>query len=239
VFVKSFLDVKPKTAARIAGVFYLLVIVMSPLAMYIRNSLVGGSDAAVFAANLLGHEPLYRLGAASDLISSACYVVVTALFYILFKPVSRTVAVVATLFSVIGIATGTVGGLLNVAPLTILHAAPHLDSFSTQQLNQLALLSVNLGGQAVNVGIVFFGCYCLSIGWLILKSRFLPSILGAGMMLAGVGWLTFIYPPLATALLPFNLISGGLGEGALTIWLLAVGLNEPRWNDQAQAEGAG
>ena len=237
--MKSFLDVKPKTAARIAGVFYLLVIVMSPLAMYIRNSLVGGSDAATFAANLLGHEPLYRLGAASDLISSACYVVVTALFYILFKPVSRTVAVVATLFSVIGIATGTVGGLLNVAPLTILHAAPHLDSFSTQQLNQLALLSVNLGGQAVNVGIVFFGCYCLSIGWLILKSRFLPSILGAGMMLAGVGWLTFIYPPLATALLPFNLISGGLGEGALTIWLLAVGLNEPRWNDQAQAERAG
>jgi hypothetical protein len=57
------------------------------------------------------------------------------------------------------------------------------------------------------------------------------------MMLAGLGWLTFIYPPLATALLPFNLMSGGLGEGALTIWLLWVGLNEPRWNDQAKVEG--
>jgi hypothetical protein len=231
--VKSFSDVGPKATARIAGFFYLLVIVTSPLAMYIRNSLTGGRDAAVIAGNLLGHEPLYRLGAAFDLVSSASYIVVTALFYVLFKPVSRTVALIATIFSIIGIATGTIGGLFNVAPLTILHGAPYLDAFSNQQLNQLALLSVSLGGQAVNIGIVFFGCYCLSIGWLILNSAFLPKLLGAGMIVAGLGWLTFIYPPLATAILPFNLMSGGLGEGALTLWLLTVGLNASRWNDQS------
>jgi len=234
--VKAISDMGPKAVARIAGIFYLLVIVTSPLAMYIRSSMAGGSDASVFAANLLGHEPLYRLGAAADIVSAACYIVVTGLFYVLFRLVNRSLALVATFFSLIGIATGTVGGLFNVAPLTILHGAPYFDAFSTQQLNQLALLSVNLGGQAVNIGIVFFGFYCLSIGWLIVKSTFLPSILGAGMMLAGLGWLTFLYPPVATALMPFNLMTGGLGEGALTLWLLAVGLNAQRWNEQAKVE---
>ena len=215
--MKANSDLGPRATARIAGIFYLLVIVMSPVAMYIRNSMAGQNDASAFAANLVTHEQLYRLGAAADIVSSACYIVVTALFYVLFKPVSRSVALIATFFSLVGIATGTVGGLFNVVPLAILHGAPHLDTFSNQQLNQLAALSVNVGGQAVNIGIVFFGCYCLSIGWLIFKSTFLPSILGAGMMLAGLGWLTFIYPPLATTLLPFNLMSGGLGEGAFTL----------------------
>jgi hypothetical protein len=234
--VKAYSDMGPKAAARIAGIFYLLVIVTSPLAMYIRGSMAGQGDAAVFAVNLLGHETLYRLGAAADIVSAACYIVVTALFYRLFRPVNRSLALIATFFSLIGIAAGTVGGLFNVAPLTILHNAPHLGAFSTQQLDQLAMLSVNLGGQAVNIGIVFFGFYCLLIGWLIVKSTFLPSILGTGMMLAGLGWLSFIYPPLATALMPFNLMTGGLGEGALTVWLLAVGLNAQRWNDQANVE---
>lgn len=226
-------DPGPRAIARIAGIFYLLVIVLSPLAMYIRTTMAGQSDASAFAANLVAHEPLYRLGAAADVLSSVCYIVVTALFYMLFRPVSRSLALVATGFSLVGIATGTLGGLFNVIPLVILHGAPHLDAFSNQQLQQLAAMSVNVGGQAVNIGIVFFGCYCLAIGWLIVKSTFLPAILGAGMMLAGLGWLSFLYPPLATALLPFNLMTGGLGEGALTVWLLAVGLNPHRWHEQA------
>lgn len=225
-------EAAPKTVARIAGFFYLLVIVMSPLAMYVRTSLITGSDAA-FSGDLIKYETFYRFGAVCDILSSACYVVVTALFYILFKPVSRIGALIATLFSAIAIATGMVGGLFNIIPLTILHGAANLDSFSASQLNQFALLSVKFGGQAVNIAIVFFGFYCLCIGWLIFKSTFLPRILGAGMALAGLGWLTFIYQPLASAIMPFNMISGGLGEGALTVWLLAVGLNQQRWNEQA------
>ena len=68
--------------------------------------------------------------------------------------------------------------------------------------------------------LVFFGFYCLLIGYLILKSTFVPAALGALMMFAGLGWLTFFSSRLATALYPYILAPGIIGEGALTVWLL-------------------
>jgi len=83
--------------------------------------------------------------------------------------------------------------------------------------------------------LVFFGVYCLLIGYLILRSAFLPRIFGVLMMMAGIGWLTFISPPLAKALSPYNYYPGGIGEISLCLWLLAVGVNEERWKAQASA----
>jgi hypothetical protein len=83
--------------------------------------------------------------------------------------------------------------------------------------------------------LVFFGCYCLAIGYLILRSTFLPRVLGVLMGLGGLGWLTFVSPPLASYLSPYNMLPGILGETALTVWLLAAGVNAQRWNEQASA----
>lgn len=81
--------------------------------------------------------------------------------------------------------------------------------------------------------LVFFGFHCLGVGVLILGSTFLPRILGVLMVLAGFGWLTFLWPPLAKDLAPFNLIPGMVGEGALIVWLLAKGVNVECWKEQA------
>lgn len=83
--------------------------------------------------------------------------------------------------------------------------------------------------------LVFFGLYCLLIGYLIFRSSFLPLALGALMAFAGLGWLTFLSASFANRLHPYNLFPGLIGEGALTVWLLAVGLNEQRWKEQATA----
>jgi hypothetical protein len=83
--------------------------------------------------------------------------------------------------------------------------------------------------------LAFFGCYCLLIGYLILRSTFLPRILGVLMALGGLGWLTFISPALSDYLSPYNMAPGVLGETALTLWLLAMGVNPGRWNEQASA----
>ncbi len=80
--------------------------------------------------------------------------------------------------------------------------------------------------------LVFFGFYCLLIGYLILRSTFLPRALGVLMVIAGLGWLTYLSPPLARTLSPYNMIPGIVGEGVLTLWLLAVGVNVQRWNNQ-------
>jgi len=83
--------------------------------------------------------------------------------------------------------------------------------------------------------LVFFGFYCLLIGYLIFRSTFLPRVLGAPMAFAGLGWLTFLSPPLATRLSPYILFPGLVGEGALTVWLLAKGVNVQGWQKQASS----
>ncbi|HSL20316.1 MAG TPA: DUF4386 domain-containing protein [Vicinamibacterales bacterium] len=81
--------------------------------------------------------------------------------------------------------------------------------------------------------LVFFGAQCLLIGYLILRSTFLPRVLGALMVFAGLGWLTFLWPPLARSLSPYNLAPGMIGEGLLLVWLMIIGVNVDRWKEQA------
>jgi Domain of unknown function (DUF4386) len=81
----------------------------------------------------------------------------------------------------------------------------------------------------VNVAIVFSGCYCLLLGYLIFRSALLPRILGLLMGFAGLGWLTYLSPPLANYLSPYNLGFGVVGEALVMLWLLLIGLNTQKW----------
>jgi len=99
----------------------------------------------------------------------------------------------------------------------------------------LSIFDLFLPGSIRLSPLVLFGCYCVGIGYLILRSTFLPRILGVLMALGGLGWLTFLSPALSHQLSPYNMAPGILGETALTVWLLAVGVNARRWNEQASA----
>jgi len=169
----------PRRKARIAGVFYLLTFVTGIVALLVRG----------------------RLGLASGLVAGVCYVAVTLLFYGLFKPVSRSLSLLAAFVSLVGIAVG---------PLRL---------------------------EGVN-SLVFFGFYCLLIGYLILRSTFLPRFLGALMVFAGFGWLTFLSPSLSQLLYPYNLAPGIFSEGVLTLWLLVKGVDAQKWEEQASAARA-
>lgn len=81
--------------------------------------------------------------------------------------------------------------------------------------------------------LALFGVYCLLIGYLVFRSTFLPRFLGVLMAIGGLGWLTFISPQLAASLAPYNFAPGIIGEGALTLWLLVMGVDEKRWKEQA------
>jgi hypothetical protein len=104
-----------------------------------------------------------------------------------------------------------------------------------EQLRALALMFFELNTQAGNICVVFFGVYCLLIGYLIFRSAFLPRILGMLMALAGLGWLTFLSAPLASRLSPYNLVLGFLAELSLCLWLLVRGVNVQRWKEQSRA----
>ena len=82
--------------------------------------------------------------------------------------------------------------------------------------------------QRVNIAIVFAGFYCLLIGYLILRSAFLPRIVGGLMVIAGLSWLTYLSNPLVNYLSPYNLACGFLGEAAVFLWLLVMSVNVPK-----------
>jgi hypothetical protein len=173
-------ELTARQQARIAGVFY---VVNTVTAMY---SYFG---------------PRGRLTFASGLVATAAYVVVTVLFYFLFKPVDRTVSLIAAAVSMAGVTVGS------------LHA-------------------FHVGSVHMNA-LIFFGFYCVLIGYLVLRSKFLPRFLGVLMVVAGLGYLTLLLPSLAKALNPYNLWAGGLGEWTLTAWLLVKGVDQQRWDEQA------
>jgi hypothetical protein len=225
----------PGPRARITGVVYLLYFLTAVIGEFFLRGLVVDGDAAATANNILAHQPLFRLGFATGLIATACYIAVTALFYDLFKPVSRSLSLLAAFFSLVGCAILAFASLFQLAPLVVLGGSQYLSVFKEEQLRALALMFLELNTQANNICVVFFGVYCLLLGYLIFRSVFLPRILGVGMALAGLGWLTFLSPPLANHLSPYNLVLGFLAELSLMLWLLVMGVNVQRWKEQANA----
>lgn len=176
-------EISPQCLARLAGIFYTLNVVTSLMAF---NGVGGPRPASV-----------------AGVVATVCYIAVTVLFYKLFRPVNKTVSLIAGAFSLIGCLPGI---------LSPFHIKPYPIS-----------------------SLVFFGVYCLLIGYLILNSTFLPRTFGVLMVFAGLGWLTFISPSLAKTLSPYNYYPGGIGEILFCLWLLLMGVNSERWKEQAHS----
>ncbi|HEV7764707.1 MAG TPA: DUF4386 domain-containing protein [Thermoanaerobaculia bacterium] len=219
---------------RMGGLFYLLMGVCGALATFARRGLIVKGDAAATAANIMTHQSRYLSAFAGDLLLVASYVVVTALFYRIFKPVNKTVALIAAFFGLTGCVVQGFALAFQLAPLTLLDGARYLGTFNTAQLQALAYAFLKFYSQAYGIALVFFGFFCLLTGYLIWKSTFLPRALGAFMMLAGLGGLAFLSPIFATAHLPYTLF-GSVGELLLTLWLIAKGVDPEKWTLQNAA----
>lgn len=157
---------------------------------------------------------------AKMIITLACDTGVALLFYYLLKPVNKNLAWLAALFRLIFVVVMTVSSL-NYFGL--------LDLFTSA--NPAAVFNTGYG-----ISLVPFGIHCLLTGYLIFRSSFLPRMIGILIALAGLGYLTFVWPPLGDRLfVPYILVPALVGEGSLALWLMLVGVNAGRWTQQASA----
>jgi len=224
--------------ARIAGGLYLLTILTGVFAqMFVSARLVVDGDAAATAANILAHRGMFQWGFAVYLIEMACQIAMTSLFYDLLKPVSRSVSLLAAFLGIAGCVIKTLSRLFYIAPLFILGGAHYLSVFSREQLQALALLFLKVNDHGAGIALAFFGFYALLKGCLIVRSTFLPRILGMLSILAGLGLLTFLSPTLGPRLFLYVAALGLLGAAPQIVWLLVFGVNEQRWKEQASAAG--
>ncbi len=229
----------PHPTARIVGAVYLLYFLTAFVAAFLLRGLVTPGHAAATANSILTHQGLYRSGFAVDLIGNALYIVLTAFLYRLLGPVNWSISLTAAFISLAGCAVQIFAGVFRLAPLVVLTDTRLATGFSTEQLQNLALLSLSLHGQTFNISLVLFGLYDSLLGYLVFRSSFLPRFVGVLLMCAGAGWLTFLWPPFATAVSSYVLPLGALAEIVFMFWLLLRGINLSAWQAIAASRAGG
>jgi len=228
---ESVTEASGRSKARWLGIFEILEGLTATFGQVIVfNKLVVSGNAAATAANILGHEPLLRLGFVSCVLGVGFHIAWALLFYELFKSVNRSVSLFGLLVIAVGCAIQALAAVFYVAPLLVLTGGGSLTAFTTEQLQALAFVFVKLTGAAFNAYLVFFGTWCVISGYLIFKSNFLPRVLGLLLALGGLAWMTYLIPPFANKVFPIIAVISALAEIPLP-WFFIFGFNAQRWKE--------
>lgn len=232
----------PIAAARGAGWLYLAIIVCGLVGeLVVRTNLIVAGDAPATAANVLASTGLFRLGFLADSIMFLCDVALAGLLYMLFRPVSKVLALVAMSLRLAQAAVLALNLLHYYGALLVLEGTGFASGFESSQLQALSYLLLDLHGHGYDLGLLLFGLHCLLLGSLVWRSGFLPRILGALVAAAGVVYLIgsytrFLFPAYLQAITPIYAIAL-VAELGLCLWLLIKGVDAERWNARvARAE---
>ncbi len=237
-------EASPRLLTGIGGVLYLLIIVGGLFGeAFVRNGLIVAGDATATAANIRSMESLWRFGIALEFFMLTCTVVLALILFILLRPVNRDLALLAIFFNLVTVAVEAVNEQQLVAALLPLGNAGYLSVFAPEQLDVMASLSVTAYSYGFGVSLIFFGCECLVLGYLIFRSGYLPKTVGVLMQIAGLCYLTnsfalLLAPTFANQIFPTILIPAFVGEASLCLWLIVKGVNAEKWKAQVGTQSS-
>jgi len=213
---------------RAAGLLYLLLVVLGAFSiLYVPSKLIVPGDATATANNILASEGLYRLSIVSGLISAVVFLFLARALYRLLHPVSKPLASLMVTLVMISVAIGFALTMNDVAVLTVLRGTDFLAVFSQAQREGLAMLFLHLGTQGMLVSQLFWGLWLFPFGVLVMRSGFLPRILGILLVVNGVAYvvasLTGLLLPAYADLVGRIALVPELGEIWMMLWLLIKG----------------
>jgi hypothetical protein len=161
------------------------------------------------------------------------------IFYVLLRPVSKNLALLAVFFNIVEFPIEAVSKLFLFSALFLSGKADYLKAFEPHQLHALVKISLKLHDYGFGIDLVFFGFACLVYGYLLFRSGYFPRTLGILMALAGLSYLVnsftlILAPQYAGTILPI-LVLALIGELSLCMWLIVKGVDEKRWKEQASA----
>jgi len=222
----------PLFGARMAGALWLMVILASIVAVIGEASLDLHGDPGMLAANVLASGSKIRLIFVILFFGKICYLGVTVLLYELLNPVNKCVALFGAFCGLAGLLSGTAGSVNLLTALSLFEEARRATEPIASQLR--GMVAILLGAKGFRGEDVFFGCQIFSVGYLIVRSHFVPRAIGVLLVLGGLSFLitsftTLMSPVLGDRLAPLILPIVALGEGSLALWLLLRGVNVEQW----------
>jgi hypothetical protein len=234
-------ETSPQLYARIGGLLYLIIIVVGFVGeAFVRDRLIVSGDARATAANIRSMESLWRFHIAAELFLLMCAIALLMVLFVLLRPVSRELILLATFFNLVSIGIEAVITLYLLGALFPLGEAGYLKAFTPDQLYAMTSMSLKSHSYGFGQSLMFFGCFCVVIGYLIYKSGYFPKAIGVLMQIAGLCYLAnsfalVLAPTLANRLFPAILLPSFVGEASLCLWLLVKGVNVAKWEEKKSA----
>jgi hypothetical protein len=218
---------------RVAGLWYLLLILIGPLRLiYIPTKLFVDGNATATVNNIAAHEWLFRFGIVSDLVCGVMLIFLVLAFYRLFKGVDQNLAVLVVIFGgVMPALIIFVGVVSDAAALMVVRGGDFLSAFDKPQRDALAMLFLNLRDHQNTAAEILWGVWLFPLALLVYRSRFLPRFLGVWL---AIGGFAYVILSLTGELLPryqekvFTYSQPAFfGEVAIMLWLVIKGAKPP------------
>ena len=223
--------------ARYAGFLYLLLAICGGFAEFaVRQALIVPGDAAATAANITASAWTFRLGFVAELAGQVVFVLLVLALYRILQPVNRNQARLMVSLVIVAVTITCLNMLNQFAALLILDGSDYLAVFTAAQVQAFALLFLDLHHAGYLIAQVFFGLWLLPLGYLIVKSGFLPRLVGWLLIVAGIGYVADVlifalFPSVDLVLSEFTFV----GELVLLLWLLVKGVNGTQWQERVGA----
>lgn len=217
-----------KKDARVAALLYVLMGLPAPFALiYIPRTLIVHGDAAATANNILVHETLFRFGIFGELFSAVAFLFVAMALYRLLSGVNKTRASLMVILVAISVAITFVNVVNNIAALTLFRG-DFLVAFDKRQLQSLGVMFLGLHHQGLVVNQIFWGLWLFPFGVLVMRSGFLPRVLGVLLVINCFAYvaasLTSLFLPAYANVVSRAILPALLGELWIWLWLLIKGV---------------
>ena len=218
-------EISLRSAAIIAGIGLLLMVLTVPFAEFkIFPSLMNAKDLALTFDNLTNNKSYFNLGIFLIFVTIVCDIVVAWALYVFLKPTNQSLSLLVAWFRIVYTGIYLVALMNLIKVLGLLSANKYFGATSQDQINDLILFYFKSFGRETGFGLILFGMYLGLLGYLTIKSSYVPNVFGWLLILAGFGYFihystNFLIPSMNTGLLAITF----LGELVFMVWLLVKG----------------
>jgi Domain of unknown function (DUF4386) len=215
--------------AKIAGVLYLFIAILGFWGiMYVPSQTVVRDDAAATMSKLLSNEFLFRSGIAGNLASSVIFLFLALTFYRLFKNVNENLAKILVVLVIVQTPVFFISEALNFSALMVAKGEL-MKSFDTIQRQDFVLFLLRTSKYVIIILQIFWGLWLIPLGQLILKSGYLPRIIGILLILAGVCYVIEVMDYILLSeklsfITDYFAIFYSVAELSTVLWLLIKGV---------------